>query len=108
MCYLKAKYPEKVFEETWFHLFKCMWVDHINVTILTSLAECLKATGHFSASETESIVNSTGEKEWKDKLSANTQQVLEQGAFGAPWFWVKNSEWKEEPFFGSDRQVLLI
>lgn len=31
------------------------------------------------------------------------KKVLELGAFGAPWMWVKNGEGKEEPFFGSDR-----
>lgn len=46
------------------------------------------------------------EKEWKDKLTANTQKVLDQGAFGAPWMWVQNSNGKEEPFFGSDRYSL--
>ena len=45
------------------------------------------------------------EKEWKQKLLANTKKVLDQGAFGAPWIWVRNGEGKEEPFFGSDRYV---
>lgn len=45
------------------------------------------------------------EKEWKDKLLANTQKALDLGAFGAPWMWVRNGEGKEEPFFGSDRYV---
>lgn len=47
-------------------------------------------------------------KEWKDKLLANTQEALDQGAFGAPWFWVRNAEGKEEPFFGSDRYVTTM
>lgn len=29
--------------------------------------------------------------------------MLGKGAFGSPWFWVRNGEGKEEPFFGSDR-----
>lgn len=44
-----------------------------------------------------------GEQQWKDKLTVNTKEVLDQGAFGAPWFWVTNEQGKEEPFFGSDR-----
>jgi glutathione S-transferase kappa 1 len=36
-------------------------------------------------------------------LLANTQKVLDQGAFGAPWMWVRNTAGREEPFFGSDR-----
>ncbi len=42
-------------------------------------------------------------QEWKDALSSNTKKVLDQGAFGAPWMWVRNHEEKEEPFFGADR-----
>jgi glutathione S-transferase kappa 1 len=42
-------------------------------------------------------------KEYKDKLTNNTKKVLEQGAFGAPWFWMKNDKGEEEPIFGSDR-----
>ena len=52
------------------------------------------------------ILKAAGEKEWKDKLLANTQKALDLGAFGAPWFWVRNGEGKEEPFFGSDRYVV--
>jgi glutathione S-transferase kappa 1 len=52
------------------------------------------------------ILKAASEKEWKDKLLANTQKALDLGAFGAPWFWVRNGEGKEEPFFGSDRYVL--
>lgn len=43
------------------------------------------------------------DKEWKDKLSSNTKEALDQGAFGAPWMWVTNAEGVCEPFFGSDR-----
>ena len=52
------------------------------------------------------ILKAAGEKEWKDKLLANTQKALDLGDFGAPWFWVRNGEGKEEPFFGSDRYVV--
>jgi hypothetical protein len=52
------------------------------------------------------ILKAASEKEWKDKLLANTQRALDLGAFGAPWFWVRNWEGKEEPFFGSDRYVI--
>ena len=52
------------------------------------------------------ILKAASEMEWKDKLLANTQKALDLGAFGAPWFWVRNGEGKEEPFFGSDRYVL--
>lgn len=43
------------------------------------------------------------EKEWKDRLTGNTKEALDQGAFGAPWMWVTNAKGVSEPFFGSDR-----
>lgn len=80
-----------------------MWSEHVNITVLELLTESLEQTRFFSKSEIETIVKAASEQEWKDKLSANTKLVLERGAFGAPWHWVRNGEGKEEPFFGSDR-----
>lgn len=70
-----------------------------------ALRDTLVATGLFSEREVGEIASAAEEKEWKDKLLENTKKVLDQGAFGAPWFWVRNAEGKEEPFFGSDRYV---
>lgn len=84
-----------------------MWIDHINITVPADLASVLTGTKLYSEQEVEAIMKATQEKEWKDKLLSNTQKVLDQGAFGAPWFWVRNAEGVEEPFFGSDRYVLL-
>jgi len=82
-----------------------MWIEHNNITISETLAETLKNTTYFSQAEVNSIINASSEKEWKEKLLENTQKVLDQGAFGAPWMLVRNNEGTEEPFFGSDRSV---
>ena len=47
-------------------------------------------------------------QQYKDKLTNNTKLALERGAFGAPWFWMKNAEGKEEPLFGSDRWAYMF
>jgi len=57
----------------------------------------------FKADEVQVILAAGTDAEWKGKLTANTEKVLKLGAFGAPWFWVKNGKGVEEPFFGSDR-----
>lgn len=50
------------------------------------------------------ILTAAANPEIKAQLAANTEKVVkEQGAFGCPWFWVRNAQGKEEPFFGSDR-----
>ncbi len=84
-----------------------MWVDQINITTREGLVEALTKTSSFNEEQVEEIVKAAGEKEWKDKLLANTVKVLGQGAFGAPWYWVRNKDEEEEPFFGSDRYVFF-
>jgi len=103
LCFIKANHPNTTFEKTWARFFDAMWIDHINITVPADLASVLAGTKLYSEQEVEAIMKATQEKEWKDKLLANTQKVLDQGAFGAPWFWVRNAEGVEEPFFGSDR-----
>lgn len=129
LCYIKAKYPNAAFEKTWLALFNAMvsylpspkthasssnpdsqhanaaqWIPpQTNITLPGPLKEALTATSLFTPSEVDTIMASAISQEWKDKLSGNTKEVLEQGAFGAPWMMVRNAEGKVEPFFGSDR-----
>ena len=79
----------------------------MNITVTEVLHEELTKLMLFSPNEVDDIMAAAETKEWKDRLLANTQEALDKGAFGAPWFWVRNAEGKEEPFFGSDRYVSL-
>jgi hypothetical protein len=106
MCYIKSTSSPSTFEKAWLTLFKALWEDHINITLPSPLASTLSQTQLFSDEEVAEILKAASEKEWKDKLLANTQKALDLGAFGAPWFWVRNGEGKEEPFFGSDRYAV--
>ena len=36
-------------------------------------------------------------------LERNTREAHKRGAYGAPWFWMRNYRGEEEPIFGSDR-----
>lgn len=86
-----------------------MWTPpQVNITLPEGFRSALVATKLFSEKEVDDIVASAQQKEWKDCLLNNTQKVLDQGAFGAPWMWVKNAQGKEEPFFGSDRYVDFV
>jgi glutathione S-transferase kappa 1 len=83
-----------------------MWKPpNINITIPASLVDVLTDSGLFSDEQIKEIMQKATEKEWKDKLLANTQKALDLGAFGAPWLWVTNGQGISEPFFGSDRYV---
>ncbi|KAL2857168.1 thioredoxin-like protein [Aspergillus pseudoustus] len=52
--------------------------------------------------ETKAIVEAANGPEIKARLSANTQQAYDSGAFGLPWFECTNSEGKTEGFWGID------
>jgi 2-hydroxychromene-2-carboxylate isomerase len=68
---------------------------------LASLSET--ATALFSPEDVDRIMRATSSEEMKVLLKSTTQEALDRGAFGAPWFWVTNSAGDSEPFFGSDR-----
>ncbi|PMD66675.1 thioredoxin-like protein [Hyaloscypha bicolor E] len=103
LCYVKARHPQSTFDQIFLALFHALWNLHVNITLPGPFTDTLETTGLFAPPQISDIVSATKEQEWKDKLLANTQKVLDQGAFGAPWMWVQNGEGKEEPFFGSDR-----
>ncbi|KAE9378836.1 thioredoxin-like protein [Stipitochalara longipes BDJ] len=103
LCYIKTHFTSSTYEVTFQHFFHALWVLHQNITLPVPLSQTLTSLNLFTSTEVTSIMSATKEKEWKDRLTANTQKVLDLGAFGAPWFWVTNSRGKSEPFFGSDR-----
>lgn len=57
----------------------------------------------FTPEELKVILNAAGTSKYKEKLLGNTEEAVKLGAFGAPWFTVRNSKGEEAPFFGSDR-----
>jgi 2-hydroxychromene-2-carboxylate isomerase len=107
LCYIKATFPQSTFERAWLAFFRANWVPpHANLSEPDTFRAVLRATKLFSDAEADAIYAATQEKQWKDALLENTKKVLDQGAFGAPWMWVRNAQGKEEPFFGSDRCVV--
>jgi hypothetical protein len=81
-----------------------MYQKNIDVSKPENLAKLLQSHG-FSDEDIKKILTAASSPEYKQALADNTQKALDLGAYGAPWFWVRNSEGKEEPFFGSDRYV---
>ncbi|KAJ7492022.1 putative glutathione S-transferase kappa 1 [Mycena latifolia] len=104
LCYIKATFPQSTFEQAWLALFKAMWIPpYANPALPDAVPGVLRDTKLFSDKEVDEIVAAASQKQWKDCLLENTKKVVDQGAFGAPWMWVRNGQGKEEPFFGSDR-----
>lgn len=107
MIYIKRHYPREKFETTFLSLWEWMFYRHIDISKPEHLTELLKSHG-YSDAEVQKILAAAATPEYKEALTANTQKVLDQGAYGAPWFWVRNQQGQEEPFFGSDRYVLRV
>lgn len=106
--YIKANYPREVYHATWAHLFQRFWTPpNLNLTKFDVLAEVLSEFKEFSPEECEQILAAAKSQEAKDALTKATQSALDKGAFGAPWIWARNDKGEAEPFFGSDRYVLL-
>ena len=101
MSFTKATFPSPLYESAFAELWVAMWEQGFDVSKPEVLAQVLGR--HFSATDVKRILEAASTPEWKQKLADNTQRALEKGAFGAPWFWVRNGEGREEPFFGSDR-----
>lgn len=82
-----------------------MWKNGKDVSKPETLAETLQS--NFSPDETKTILSSANGAVFKQRLNDNTKEALDRGAFGAPWFWVRNGKGAEEPFFGSDRYATV-
>jgi glutathione S-transferase kappa 1 len=78
-----------------------MWEKSVDVSKSNSLAQVLSKS--YSEDEVRMILEEANSVEYKQTLNDNTKEALERGAFGCPWYWVRNSKGEEEPFFGSDR-----
>lgn len=101
MAYVEYAFPQEKYEASFRELFVAMWEQGKNLSKPELMAEALSR--HFSSEEVKQIMEAANSAEYKKKLSDNTQKALDLGAFGCPWFWVKNDKGEEEPFFGSDR-----
>lgn len=102
MIYIKRNYARERFETTFLSLWEWMYYKGIDISKPDNMAELLR-THEYTTKEIENTLAAAKSTEYKEALTANTQKALDQGAYGAPWFWVQNKEGKEEPFFVSDR-----
>ena len=101
LAYIKQTRSNQVFESAFLVVFQALWKDQLDLSSPENLAVALGRV--FSEEEVREILSAAGTPKIKADLQAITERaVKELGAFGCPWFWVRNGK-KEEPFFGSDR-----
>lgn len=101
MLYIRHQHPTPLYEAAFESLWTCYWGEHMDLSQPETMIACLQRT--FSATEAREIVRAAGTKEYKDLLARETEGVVARGAFGAPWFEVRDGRGRVEPFFGSDR-----
>lgn len=106
MGYIKDSFSRAEFEAAFKEMWHALWTRNENISDSKVLAGVLSTM--FNAQQTKDILTAASSPKYKQRLNDSTQTALERGAFGAPWFWVRNAEGKEEPFFGSDRLVQSV
>jgi 2-hydroxychromene-2-carboxylate isomerase len=104
LCFVKETQPQ-LFVSTFLDIFEAMWKNGKDVSVPDVLTESLQA--RFDKDQVKAILSAANSTPIKQQLNYNTKEALERGAFGCPWFWVRNAEGAEEPFFGSDRYATL-
>ncbi|KAH0565818.1 hypothetical protein GP486_000787 [Trichoglossum hirsutum] len=97
-----AHHPRQTYESTFLSLWQHIYEQETDISKPPNMAKALSSSG-FNPDEVREILAAANDPKYKEMLLANTQKAIDYGAFGAPWFWVRNARGKEEPFFGSDR-----
>lgn len=101
MLYIKDNFDNERFEKQFEELWQVYWREHLDISKPEFMTKCLSR--HFNDDDVKKILEAGTSAQYKKKLTDETRQLVERGAFGAPWFFVRNKAGKEEPFFGSDR-----
>lgn len=66
------------------------------------VAGILAQEGVLGKELAEKVMGAMGDKEVKDRLTANTTLSFEAGAFGIPWFQCENAQGEKQGFWGFD------
>ncbi|RPA97512.1 thioredoxin-like protein [Choiromyces venosus 120613-1] len=101
LIYIKNNFPEETYIEAFRLLWVSLWEQNKDISQEAQLAETW--SGLFKEEELKRIIEATGKEEYKDALMENTNEAVQNGAFGVPWSVVRNAKGEETRFFGSDR-----
>jgi glutathione S-transferase kappa 1 len=102
LCYAKEQHQE-LFISIFLDIYRAMWDKGNDVSKLEVLILVLQR--RLKKDEAREVIKNANSAPYKQRLNDNTKEALDHGAFGCPWFIVRNSKGDQEPFFGSDRYV---
>jgi glutathione S-transferase kappa 1 len=101
MIYVKERYHREKYEEAFITLWEHFFEQHIDISRPENMANALREK--LEEHQVQEILEAASTPRIKQALTDNTRRAIELGAFGAPFFWVRNDKGHDEPFFGSDR-----
>lgn len=103
LTFIKKQYDNEKFETAFLHCFEDMWKEkQIDISVPANLSTTLSKV--FTEAQVQEILQAAADPKIKEELTKTTARVVNDlGAFGCPWFWVRNGKGEQEPFFGSDR-----
>jgi glutathione S-transferase kappa 1 len=101
MIMVKEHYSREMYEGTFITLWRYIFEQHTDISKPENMSKALRE--HFTDDQARDILEAASTSQYKQGLRRNTERAIQLGAFGAPFFWVRNDKGQEEPFFGSDR-----
>lgn len=101
LCAISQLYPSKLTSafEALYHAF---WVEGKTINQADIISAALSSHADFSKDEVEAVMGKIADPQVKKMLSANSEQAMEEGAFGLPWFVCENGKGEKEAFWGVD------
>jgi len=81
-------------------VFRSYWSENIDISILSNLKLVVSAL----ELDWEEFSNKIESSQYKDKLRANTSELVERGGFGSPTYFLDD----KDMFFGNDRIELML
>jgi glutathione S-transferase kappa 1 len=97
---VKEAHAQK-FIQVFLEVYRAMWEHGKDVSRPELLGQVLE--DNLGENEAKVVLEKANSAPYKQRLNDNTKEALDRGAFGCPWYFVRNSQGLEEPFFGSDR-----
>ncbi|KAJ5462306.1 hypothetical protein N7530_010511 [Penicillium desertorum] len=106
LCLLAKQYPDKLVPVVG-NIYRAFWEDG-DSNILTQPGFCSVFESELGAEIARRILDESKGTEAKTILSGNTQNAIDSGAFGLPWFDCIDPHGARESFWGIDHLGRLV
>lgn len=105
LCYIQAKHPDKLIA-AFDALYKAFWVERKTINDPQVISAALE--GPLGKEVTAEVLEGLKGDEAKQVLRANSDQALNDGCFGLPYFVATNAKGEIEKYWGVDHMGMLM